>query len=99
MISHITEKADEVPPPPWRTENVKKTVEEHQVVRKVPNRLGLLASSNMLEHSACHATCECTCIYISHQSPLTRTDQYQTESQSADDKNRCGSHLTQFFVS
>ena len=63
------------PPPlsPWRTGNVKKTVEEHRVVRKVPNRLGLLASSNMLEHSACHATCECTCTYISRQSPLTRT--------------------------
>jgi len=91
MISHIREEAGEVPPlhlSPWRTENVKKTVEEHRVVRKVPNRLGLLASSNMLEHSACHATCEYTCTYISRQSPLTRTDQYQIERQGAE-KNRC----------
>jgi len=85
MIEHITEEAGEVPPTTsWRTENVKKTVEEHRVVRKVPNRLSLLASSNMMEHSACHATCECTCTYISRQSPLTRTDQYQIERQGAD---------------
>jgi hypothetical protein len=89
MISHITQEVGQVPPPARRTENVKKTVEEHRVVRKVPNRLGLLASSNMLEHSACHATCECTCTYISRQSPLTRTIQYQIERQGAD-KNPCG---------
>jgi hypothetical protein len=38
MIAHIPEEACEVRPSPRRrTENVKKTVEEHRVVRKVPN--------------------------------------------------------------
>jgi hypothetical protein len=75
MISHITEEAGHVPPTPpprpRRTDNVKKTVEEHRVVRKDPNRLGLLASINMLEHSACHATCECTYLYL-YISPVAR---------------------------
>jgi hypothetical protein len=33
MILHITEEAGQVPPPPWPTDKVKKTVEEHRVVR------------------------------------------------------------------